>query len=327
MQKTLNNQETDTKKTRVLFLGTPQIAADILSGLIDAGYNIVGVITEPDKPVGRGKEMTASPVKKLAQDGGLKVSQPSSHEELLQSVKDFAPDLMVIAAYGRILKKEVLDIPKYRCINVHVSLLPALRGPSPIQYAILEGLKETGVTIMEVTEGMDEGPIISQEKIKIDKKETTSSLFKKAIDVGTRLLIETLPKYLDGSLKSIEQSKEGVSYSKMIRKEDGKIDFSKSAEEEERKLRAYDVWPGSFAFLDSSLPRVGGKRIKFLSATVCQSSDKNKGEIFLNNENNLCVKFENGCWIIETLQLEGEKAISAKDFLNGHKDIIGSILE
>jgi len=312
----------DKKKINVIFMGTPEISAKILEGIFNDGYNIIGVISEPDKPVGRKQELLPTPVKKFAQEKGLDVYQPKDKNDLQATTYKLQADLIIVAAYGKILPKEVLDVPKHGCINFHASILPALRGASPVQTAILQGLDKTGVTIMIMDEGMDTGPILLQVEVKIDKTETTTTLLEKMLNNGLPLLLKTIPEYIDGVVKPTNQKNDKATYCQMIKKEDGKIDFSKPAEEEERKLRAYNIWPGVYCFW-------GEKRLKFMGGStslVEAEPPQSNGEVFLDDKNNLCIKFAEGCWIVNTLQLEGEKAISAKDFLNGHKDIVGSVL-
>jgi len=328
---------------KLVFMGTPEFSAKILAGIIDDGYNVIGVITEPDKPTGRKMEILPTPVKKLATEAGIKVFQPEKKVNVTEAIAELKPDLVVVAAYGKIIPKETIDIPKYGCINFHGSLLPALRGASPVQSAILQGLDKTGVTIMVMDENMDTGPIITQVEIQLDDKENATTLRAKMLEYGLPLLLKTIPGFVDGELKPTEQNSGEATYCKMIEKEDGKIDFNKSAEEEERKLRAFNEWPGVFCFWES-------KRIKFIEVEAfrelslnseeksqipnpndqtnpkSQISNLKLGEVFLDENKNLCVGFAEGYWIIQKLQIEGGKPVSAKDFLNGNKDFVGQIL-
>jgi len=314
------------KKIRIVFMGTPQFAVTILEALVNNDYNVIGVITESDKPSGRRKEVIFPPVKHLALDKGLKVFQPETNQDLQGIIYKLQPDIVIVAAYGRILKKEILDLPQYGCLNIHPSLLPALRGPSPVQTAILQGLKITGVTIMKMDEGMDTGPIISREEIDIADDDTSSILFRKTARLGADLLLRILPKYIGGDLRPVDQGKKGVSYTKIIRKEDGHIDFKKSADEEERKFRAFDIWPGVFAFWNK-------KRVKFLDIKAYRAKESGKfhklrpGEVFLDKERQLCIAFKKGYWVVKELQLEGRKKMEAEKFLNGYSEIIGDILK
>ncbi|MDD5731715.1 MAG: methionyl-tRNA formyltransferase [Patescibacteria group bacterium] len=311
------------EQLKLVFMGTPEFSVKILEGILNDSYNIIGVITEPDKPVGRSQELVPTPVKKFALEKGLKVFQPEKKINVFEAVSELNPDLVVVAAYGKIITKETLEVPKYGCINFHGSLLPKLRGASPIQTAILEGAEKTGVTIMVMDENMDTGPILTTVEIPLDKKETTTTLRAKMLEYGLPLLLKTIPEYVDGELKPIVQNNDEVTYTKMIEKEDGRINFEKSAEEEERKLRAFNEWPGTFCFWDS-------KRIKFIEVDSSTNYESNTniriGEVFLDENKNLCVNFAKGFWIIEKLQIEGGKPMLAKDFLNGNKDFVDATL-
>ncbi|HRY60093.1 MAG TPA: methionyl-tRNA formyltransferase [Patescibacteria group bacterium] len=316
------------KEIKLVFMGTPEFSAKILDGLLNDGYDIIGVITEPDKPTGRKMEVLPTPVKKFALEKGLKLFQPSTKAEVQLTTYNLQPDIVVVAAYGKIITAETLEIPKYGCVNFHASLLPALRGPSPVQSAILEGLDKTGVTIMIMDENMDTGPMLSQVEITLDSNETATTLRAKMLEKGLPLLLKTLKEYIAGEIKPKKQENKKATYCKMINKEDGRVDFSSSAEIEERKTRAFNEWPGVYAFF-------GEKRIKFLevglsggntSATNDQFSNYKNGEVFLDVNGDVCVSFAQGYWVINRLQLEGKKETTAHEFLNGHKSIIGSIL-
>ena len=311
---------------KLVFMGTPEFSAKILEGIFNDGYDVIGVITEPDKPTGRDMKVASTPVKRFATEKGIKVYQPEKKIGVTEAVKELNPDICVVAAYGKIITKETLEIPKYGCINFHVSLLPELRGPSPIQYSILLGLPKTGVTIMIMDEGMDTGPILTQIEIPIEKSDTSTSIQEKLLDKGLPLLLQTIPEYIDGSIKPQNQEDDKATYCKMIEKEDGHIDFNRNAEEEERKIRAFDVWPGVFTFWN-------GKRIKILEIEDIQYLISNiqypnyePGEVFLDENKNLCLAFAKGFWIVKRLQMEGKKEMSAKDFMNGNKDFIGAKL-
>jgi methionyl-tRNA formyltransferase len=282
------------------------------------------VVTEPDKPTGRKMEILPTPVKAFALSRGLKVFQPEKKINVFEVVKELKPDICVVAAYGKIITKETLDIPKYGCINFHASLLPKLRGASPIQSAILQMLDKTGVTIMVMDENMDTGPILSQIEIPIENKETTTTLREKMLISGLPLLVQTVSEYIEGKIKPIAQEEGDATYCKMIEKEDGHIDFSKSAEQEYAKLRAFNEWPGAFCFWND-------KRLKMIDANTVMNHESGimnyeLGEVFLDENKNLCLDFAKGYWIIEKLQLEGKSMVSAKDFLNGNKDFVGAVL-
>ncbi len=236
------------EEVKIVFLGTPEFAVAPLKALLDAKYCVTGVITAPDKPTGRKQILTPSPVKIEAQKHSLKVFQPKNKAELLEIARNLRPDLAVVAAFGMIFPKEFLEIPKHGVLNIHASLLPRWRGPSPIQAAILNGDTGTGVTIMMINEKMDEGPILANREWKIANcKITAGELSEESSKLGTELLVETLPKYLNDELKPEPQDSAKATYCKIIRKEDGKIDWSKPAEYIERMSRAFRPWPTAYA--------------------------------------------------------------------------------
>ncbi len=262
---------------KIVFIGTPEFGAIILKELIKE-HEPVLVITNPDKPKGRNNIITPSLVKELAQ----KLNIPVQHD-----FKNIEADLIITAAFGKIIPKHIIDLPKYGCLNVHPSLLPKYRGASPIQTAILNGEEETGVSIMLMDEKMDHGPVLSQIKHKIDNKDY-NTLSKELAEKGAQLLIETIPKYLKGEIKPKEQNHDKATFTKIIKKEDGKIDWSRTPQEIERQIRAFNPWPGTFTFLKD-------KRIKILEAEV------------INNE-----------LVIKKVQPEGKRPMSYEDYLKAH---------
>lgn len=307
---------------KYIFFGTPEFAAIVLEKLIDAGYIPEAIICNPDEPVGRKQILTPPPVKVLVEKFNISIFQPANKSELLAinyKLSAIRPDLAIIAAYGKIIPKEVLDIPRLGFLNIHGSLLPAYRGASPIQYAILNGDKNTGITIMKVDEEMDHGAIISNYEFLISKLDTYESLSQKLAILGAELLIKIIPDYISGKIESIEQNHLKATYTKILKKEDGRIDWSKSAEEIERMARAFYPWPMAWTIWNNKI-------LKILEATVLNGNDKKPGEVFLKN-NELSVRCGKNILIIKKLQLEGGKILSAKEFLNGHKDFIGNILE
>jgi len=210
---------------KIIFMGTPEFGAIILEGLIKANYKLVLVITAPDKPVGRKQILTPSPVKVVAQKYKIPILQPEKIQEAIAEIRATSPGLVIVAAYGQILPKEILDIPKYGCLNFHPSLLPKYRGPSPIQYAILNGEKKTGVTIMLMNEKMDHGPILAQSALIVEEDETGQSLHNKLANLGARLLMETIPKWQKGMIKPQPQDEKKVTFTKILSREDGKINW------------------------------------------------------------------------------------------------------
>ncbi|OGZ34713.1 MAG: methionyl-tRNA formyltransferase [Candidatus Portnoybacteria bacterium RBG_19FT_COMBO_36_7] len=319
-------------------MGTPEFSVPILETLCQSDFKPRAVITAPDKPAGRGQQLSSPPVKIIAQNYKIPVCQPKTKEELAKQTLGFKPDIILVAAYGKILPKEILDTPKYGSINVHPSLLPKYRGPSPVQFAILNGEKETGVSIMLMNEKMDEGSILGQEFIEIEKDETARSLEEKLSKIASKLLIKTLnywivinemPKSAKNLVLPQQQDNSKATYTKILTKQDGKIFWDKSAKELERQIRAFYPWPGSFTVLKTS---ADGQN-KFSNLKILEAADsdlkteKELGEVFLADSQELTVQTGQGCLIIKNLQTEGGKPMSAADFLNGHPEIIGMILQ
>ncbi len=328
-------------KLKIVFMGTPEFGAMILKGLIKANYKPVLVITAPDKPVGRKQILTPPPVKVLAEKYDIPIEQPEIIKNCKLKIKNLNPDLIVVVAYGKILPKEILNIPKYGCLNVHPSLLPKYRGPSPIHYAILNGDKETGATIILMDEKMDHGPIISSSKLKIQpSKLTYQELHDELANLGAKLLIEAIPKWIKGKIKPKSQNEAKATYTKILTKEDGKINWEKTAEAIEREIRAYLVWPGSYTFWQKTEHCSSVKKlvqIKILKARVLQSPSNVKypvGKTLVVPQNEIgvqCGKGHSGgagdFLVIEKLQMEGKKEMGAEEFLRGHPDFIGTILK
>ncbi len=321
----------DKNQLKIAYMGTPQFSAEILAGLLDAGFDIVAVITEPDAEAGRKKIITAPPVKVFAQEKNIPVFQPEKKIGVYEALQKIKPDLAVVTAYGKILTAETIAVPPLGILNFHASLLPKYRGASPVQATIINGDRETGVTIMKIDEGMDTGPILSQVSFSLTEEDTTPTVLEKMVKHGLPLLIKTIEDYVDGKIAPQEQNSGEATTCSMIKKEDGQIYFG-NAVEEYAKFRAYQPWPGSFAFWN-------GKRIKFLEIAPVKSAKSDiaqrqfgqcqtlpEGGVFLDDDGGLCLKFAEGYWAIKRLQLEGEKPLSATDFLNGHKEIIGAIL-
>ena len=308
------------KKLRIVFMGTPQFAVPILEALIKSGEEILAVVTQPDKPAGRGKKLTPPPVKVLAEKHGLPVLQPSKIKDaaFLASLRELSPEVIVVAAYGKILPKEVLEIPKFGCINVHASLLPKFRGAAPINWAIIAGEKETGVTIMQMDEGMDTGDILLMEKIPIEEGETAGSLHDKLSSLGARLIVKALNLLKEGRLTPRKQPEEGVSYAPMLKKEDGLLDFSRPAAELANLIRGLDPWPTAYAYFR-------GKLIKFFRPRVEKGPFQGEpGEILgLDEEGYLRIGTGEGVLKVKEVQLEGKKRISAEEFVRGYRPKAG----
>lgn len=297
---------------RIVFMGSPEFAYEVLKILV-RHFPVVGVVSQPDKPAGRGKVITSPPVKTLALELGIPVFQPEKLRtpEAINRLISFQPDLIVVAAYGKILKQELLDIPPWGCINVHGSLLPRWRGSAPIQAAIYHGDTQAGVTIMKMDAGVDTGAMLASRGIPISPEDDSVSLGSKLAFLGANLLVDTLPGYLSGKIVPVPQPEEGVSYAPMLKKEDGELDFSQSAVQLERKIRAYTPWPGTF------IP-FSGQALKIKHARVVDSQVLNAGE-FGVIDGLPAVGTRNGCLAFTEVQPAGKKLMSGQDFLRGSR--------
>lgn len=307
-------------KTKVVFMGTPDFSVPVLQGLID-NYNVIGVVTQPDKEVGRKKEILFSPIKELALKYDIKVLQPEKIRLDYQQVLDLNPDIIVTCAYGQIIPTEILDYPKYKCINVHASLLPKYRGGAPIHRAIINGEKETGITIMYMAPGMDDGDIISQEKIVIGEDDTVGDLHDRLSVLGRDLLLKTLPKILEGTNERIKQDETKVCLAKIIKKEDEIVDFNDSAINVHNKIRGLNPFPGGYSLLE-------GKRVKFFKCRIEKNNEKySPGEIFKMDKTGLYIKTCDDAVVVLEVQIEGKRKMSIAELLNGIKkeEYIGKI--
>ncbi len=295
-------------------MGTPEFALPGLSRLISSDiFEIVGVFTQPDKPVGRSQALTPSPIKKLALEAHLAIFQPTKLKDELENIKKLRPDLIVVIAYGKIILQSILDIPTYGCINVHASLLPKYRGAAVLNAPILNGDRETGVTIMRMEAGLDTGPILRQAKIKLTGIENLESVHDKLSALGAELLIPTLIDFVAGKIVPQVQDESQATYIKTLNKGDGKIDWSKSALEIERMVRAYNPWPGTYALLEDKIIKI----IAVENKTLALNNHK-KGEAF-QSDGKLAIQCGQDSLVILKLQLEGKKIMSAEEFLRGHK--------
>ena len=293
-------------------MGSPDFALPTLKALAGA-YDVVGVVTQPDRASGRGRELKAPPVKRLALELGIPVMQPERLRlaEAMEQLRAWAPQLIVVAAFGQILRKDVLELPRYGCLNVHASLLPRWRGAAPINAAILHGDEETGVTIMQMDVGLDTGPMLSQRSIRLNREDTAGSVFERLSTLGADLLLETLPDYLSGKLTPVPQPEEGVTYAPMLKKEEGQLDFSHDVHELERRVRAFDPWPGAFIDFDGALLKIHRARVESGAAAVGQ-------RLIVQNEP--AVGARGGILILEEVQPAGKKSMSGKSFLAGARD-------
>lgn len=309
-----------SKNLKIVFMGNPEFASVILEKLAEK-YRIFLVVTSPNKPSGRGKKLKSVPVKKTAQKLNLPVFETEDNSELFLKLNKLKPDLLISAACSQILPKEILDLPKYKSLNIHPSLLPKYRGCSPVQSALLRGDKKTGVTVFLMTEKIDQGKILAQKEYKIGG-ENCIQLKKKLAEMGANLLIETIPLWIKREIEPKEQ-KGKASYTKTIKKEEGHIDWSCKAEEIERKVRAFCPWPSAFAFLEKNYKKL---RLKILEAEAIEKENLRPRELFLS-DNSLAVKCGENALKIKKLQLEGKKPMSSEDFLKGNSEIIGKILK
>lgn len=326
-----------------IYFGTSEFAATILEKLLDANMTPITVVTQPDRPAGRGKKIQESPVKKIAQNGAVPVLQPEKTRNSKLEIQNLQPDLFVVAAYGEIIPKEILDIPKDGCINVHPSLLPLYRGPSPIQTAILNGETKTGVSLILLDEAIDHGPILAQETASIGYRDTSETLSHTLALQSATMLLETIPKWLAGDLAPTPQDHAKATFTKMITKEDGRIDWKKSAQEIERHVRAMTPWPGSYTFWKEGVEktptpgkaRVGvptvsvGKQVRVHLRRVSVLKEKATeapGEVLDTPNDELSVVCGKDILVIHELQPEGKHVMPGSAFINGHRSIIGSVL-
>ena len=306
---------------KIVFMGTPDYAVKTLEALIAAGHDIAAVFAQPDKPVGRKHIITPPPVKVCALENGIPVYQPETLKtnEAEEILKGIAPDAIVVVAYGKILPKAILDIPKYACVNGHASLLPKYRGASPIQWSIVCGETETGVTTMYMNEGMDTGDILEQTRVAIGKEETAEELFTRLSKISAELMVSTIEKLEKGSIVPQKQDENEATYAPIIKKEMALIDFNKTAEEICNAVRGYYSWPCAYTFLN-------GRRIKVIKAVAGGKTDKSPAEIIGNN-NALEIACGGGSVVkITQLQPEGSKPMSAEQFLRGNSIALGSFM-
>ncbi|MBI5953719.1 MAG: methionyl-tRNA formyltransferase [Chloroflexi bacterium] len=299
---------------RVVFMGSPDFALPSLSALAKV-YDVVGVVTQPDRASGRGRELKAPPVKTLALELNIPVMQPEKLRapEAMNQLRKWSPDLIVVAAFGQILKRDVLDLPRYGCINVHASLLPRWRGAAPINAAILAGDEETGVTIMKMDVGLDTGPMLAAKSIRIGRDDTAGSVFQALSKLGADLLLKTLPEYLAGDLKPVPQPEEGATYAPMLKKEDGLLDFSHPAVKLERRVRAMNPWPGAWFEWD-------GNPLKVLRASIVSGDKALASGVRFTVEGKPAIQSADGALVLEEVQPAGRKVMPGKSFLAGARD-------
>lgn len=308
---------------RIVFMGTPAFAVPTLERLIEGeAFDVVGVLTQPDRPAGRGRRPKPSPVRLVAEAHAIQVWTPErlrGNLEILDTLRKLAPDVIVVAAYGLILPPDVLEIPPHGCLNVHASLLPRYRGAAPVAAAILNGDRETGVTIMLMDEQMDHGPILAQRRTPIRPDDTQATLTQRLAHLGAELLVEVLPRWVAGAIEARPQDHAQATYAPMLKKEDGRIDWRTSAVHIERMIRAYDPWPGAWTtFRGQVFKIVRGRALDLTTDAV-------PGQV-LETAHGLAVATGEGVLLLETVQPAGKRAMPAADFARGHRDFIGTVL-
>ena len=293
-------------------MGSPEFSLPTLQALAET-YDVVGVVTQPDRASGRGRELKAPPAKMLALKLAIPVMQPEKLRlpEATEQLRAWNPELIVVAAFGQILRQDVLDLPPHGCINVHASLLPRWRGAAPIHAAILHGDEETGVTIMKMDAGLDTGPMLSQRSMPLMPDDTAGSVFEKVSQLGADLLLETLPDYLSGKLMPTPQPEEGMTYAPMMKKEEGQLDFIQDVNELERRVRAFNPWPGAFMDFDGTLLKIHRAHVEPGQATAGQR---------LVWRNQPAIGAKGGILVLDEVQPAGKKSMSGSSFLAGARN-------
>ena len=313
---------------RAVFMGTPEIAATVLKSVLNSKHEVIAVVSQPDKPKGRGHEMAFPPVKEVALTAGIPVLQPqrARDEDFIEELKALNPDIILVAAYGKLLPKAILDMPKFGCINVHASLLPKYRGASPIQWAVLNGDEKSGVTIMHMAETMDTGDIIMTEEVLLSADETAGSLHDKLAEIGGPLLITAMDALETGRAPRIRQNEEEATHVTMLDKNMGNLDFSKEAVVLERWIRGLNPWPTAYTKLD-------GKMLKLWKAEVILAEQLGKevkgvepGTIFAVSKDSFDILTGSGALRVVELQMEGKRKMTAEEFLRGFKLEQGTVL-
>ena len=310
--------------TNLVFMGSPQFAVPTLEAL-SREHTILAVFTQPDKPAGRGKVLTAVPVKQWAEARGIAIHQPKSFRkepDAIESLRSLKPDVIIVAAYGLILPQAVLDIPQYGCLNIHASLLPKHRGAAPITSAILAGDDETGITLMKMDAGLDTGPMLSVAREPIRPNDTTQSLSERLAVIGAQLTIETLPKYLRGEIVPQPQPTEGATYSPKIDKADAQIDWRKPAIEIDRMVRAYTPWPGTCTFWNGQILKV----LRVEAWDEGRVANDKEGQVIRLADGSIGVITGSGVIVLKEIQLAGRKAMTIDEFVRGHSAFVGSSL-
>lgn len=309
---------------RIVFMGTPDFSGEALKSLLNSEHEVVAVFTQPDKPKGRGKKLSNPPVKTIALEAGIPIYQPTKirDSESLKVLKDLNPDIIVVAAYGKILPKEMLELPPYGCINIHASILPKYRGAAPIHWAVINGEKETGITIMQMDEGMDTGDILLIGKIDIPEDAHTGEMFERLATLGGKLLIEALDQIKEDNIVPIKQNNNEATYAPMLTKDDELIQWNMSARNLHNKIRGMNPWPGVYTFFRD-------ERLKIHKSSLIEENCLTKGkpgEIIDFSSAGILVATENGLLALEKVQPAGKKQLDFKDFVNGYKVNKGEVL-
>lgn len=308
---------------RIVFMGTPVFAAPVLEAVVSAGHEVAAVYSRPDRPSGRGKRTSPTPVKAAALAMDIPVRQPPSLKPLdvRAELAALAPDVIVVAAYGLFLPREVLDLPRHSCLNIHPSLLPKLRGPSPVSTAIVDGETTTGVTIMVMDEGVDTGPVLAQRRTPIGEGETAEGLTARLFETGARLLVEALPDWAGGRTQASPQDESQATITRLLSREDGRIDWSEGADRIARRVRGYTPWPGSHTYWD-------GRMLKIIEASPGDrpAADRPGRVAESSAGDRIDVSTGRGTLRVGRLQLEGRRAASAREFLQGNGSIAGAHL-
>lgn len=311
----------EKENLRLIFMGTPRISAFVFESLIEAGYHFVGLIAQPDRPIGRSGETEKVPTKVVAEKYGIPVFQPIKIRKEYDFVKELQPDLIITLAYGQIVPQGLLDIPQYGCLNLHGSLLPKYRGAAPIQYALINNEKETGMTLMEMIDKMDAGRMYAKRIVKIVSEDNATSLFDKMGSAAKDLILDNLPKYIDGELTGEVQDESLVTFAPSIKVEQEKLDLSMDAEKILGWIRALSDKPGAYLLLE-------GEKIKIYQAELVKIPFKGQvGEIIQANKNGLVVQLNDGQLSILEIQKEGKKRMDYRSFINGNQKLFGKIFE
>lgn len=305
-------------RERIVFMGTASFSLAVLKMLIEEDYNIVGVVTQPDRYVGRKKVLTMPDVKVEALKYDIPVIQPARIKEDYQAVADLKPDLIITAAYGQIVPQAVLNIPRLGCINVHASLLPLYRGGAPVHQAIIDGQEKTGVTIMYMVKKMDAGDMIAQKETPILEDDTVGILYDRLSDLGAKLLKETLPDILKGTNQRIPQDENLVTYAPTLSREDERLDWNMSARQVYNKVRGTNPWPGSYTTYQGKTVKIWAGQVHQCENAMKHHAHQDNGTIVKIFKDAIGVKVNDGVYLITELQLEGKKRMSVKDYLNGH---------